>query len=53
MSGLNLKYLMKIPIIDIMAITGHTTEKEFYKYIRITPKERAVKIANNAFFGSN
>jgi len=46
-------YLMKIPIIDIMAITGHTTEKEFYKYIRITPKERAVKIANNAFFGNN
>lgn len=46
-------YLLKIPIIDIMAITGHTTEKEFYKYIRITPKERAVKIANNAFFGNN
>lgn len=28
-----------IQVNDIMAITGHKSEKEFYKYIRRTPKE--------------
>jgi len=43
-------YLSKMPVIDIMAISGHTTEKEFYKYIRVTKQERAIKIGNSAFF---
>ncbi|MBM1105160.1 site-specific integrase [Aurantibacter crassamenti] len=43
-------YLSKMPVIDIMAISGHTTEKEFYKYIKVTPQERAIKIADSAFF---
>jgi integrase len=43
-------YLSKMPIIDIMAISGHSSEREFYKYIRITPQERAVKIADSVFF---
>jgi integrase len=46
-------YLSKMPVIDIMAVSGHTTEKEFYKYIKVTPQERAVKIAGSAFFKSN
>jgi hypothetical protein len=25
----------------IMAITGHKTEKEFLKYIKLTPEEKA------------
>ena len=29
---------------EIMALTGHTTEKSFYKYIRETPKEKAMRI---------
>jgi len=29
---------------DIMAITGHKTEKSFYKYIRQTPKENAERV---------
>jgi len=45
-------YLSKMPVIDIMAISGHTTEKEFYKYIRVTKQERAIKIGNSAFFNS-
>ena len=28
----------------IMAITGHTTEAQFLKYIKITPKEHAEKL---------
>lgn len=43
-------YLAKMPVIDIMAISGHSTEREFYKYIKVTPQERAVKIANSKFF---
>ncbi|WP_323786992.1 site-specific integrase [Psychroserpens sp.] len=43
-------YLSKMPTMDIMAISGHSTEREFYKYIKVTPQERAVKIAESAFF---
>ena len=31
----------KIPTISIMKITGHTTEKSFLKYIKISPDENA------------
>ena len=37
-------YKMGIPSITIMAITGHTTETSFLKYIKVTPKEHATKI---------
>ena len=43
-------YLSKMPTLDIMAISGHTTEREFYKYIKVTPQEQAVKIADSTFF---
>lgn len=43
-------YLSKMPVIDIMALSGHTTEREFYNYIKVTPKERAVKISTSSFF---
>lgn len=43
-------YLSKMPVIDIMALSGHTTEREFYNYIKVTPQERAIKIADSAFF---
>jgi hypothetical protein len=35
------EYLDGTPILTIMAITGHKTEKEFLKYIKITPNEHA------------
>ena len=34
-------YLLGIPTITIMAITGHKTEKAFMRYIRVTPDEHA------------
>jgi hypothetical protein len=37
-------YLMGVPSINIMAITGHRTEKAFLKYIKVTPKEHAIKL---------
>lgn len=34
----------KIDTLTIMKITGHKTEKQFLEYIKITPKEYAVKL---------
>jgi integrase len=40
------EYMSKgLSVRDIMAITGHKTEKSFYRYIRQTPKENAERIA--------
>ena len=33
-----------VPIELIMSVTGHKTQTEFYKYIRVTPKENADKL---------
>jgi integrase len=41
-------YLMGVPSITIMAITGHRTEKAFLKYIRVT-KDQHAKIMMNHF----
>ncbi len=37
-------YLDSVPSITIMAITGHTTESSFMKYIRVTPQEHAEQL---------
>ena len=36
-----------LPNMTIMAITGHKTESQFLKYIKITPKENAEKLKNH------
>ncbi len=39
------EYMAKgLNVRDIMAITGHKTEKSFYKYIRQTPMENAERV---------
>jgi integrase len=43
-------YKKKMPSIDIMHFSGHQTEKEFYKYIRIQGEERASHIVGQGFF---
>jgi site-specific recombinase XerD len=43
-------YLMGMDSLDIMAISGHTTEKNFLKYIKVTPEQRAIKMSTNVFF---
>ncbi len=43
-------YLMDMPSISIMKITGHRTEKSFMKYIRISQEENANKLLNHPFF---
>lgn len=43
-------YKSGMPTIDIMAISGHSTEKVFYNYIKVDDLERAKKIAKHDFF---
>jgi site-specific recombinase XerD len=43
-------YLMNIPTISIMKITGHRTEKAFLKYIKISQEENANKLLEHPFF---
>ena len=43
-------YLSGMDSLDIMAISGHTSEKNFLKYIKVTPEQRAVKMSLNPFF---
>ncbi|MBN2274491.1 MAG: tyrosine-type recombinase/integrase [Bacteroidales bacterium] len=45
-------YLAGIPAYSIMKVTGHTTESNFLKYIKVTPDEHA-KIMMNYFQKQN
>lgn len=45
-------YKAEMPVIDIMAISGHTSEKVFYNYIKASPMERLEKISKHAFFNN-
>lgn len=49
-SGATNMYLAKVPVISIMRITGHKTEREFLKYIRITNQENANNLAEHPYF---
>ena len=46
-------YLSEIPTIDIMAISGHSSEKVFYNYIKVDHLQRANKIRKHNFFSSS
>jgi hypothetical protein len=43
-------YLKKMPAFDIMHFSGHKTEREFYKYIRIAGEQRASHIADSGLY---
>jgi integrase len=43
-------YLSGMTTIDIMAISGHSSEKVFYNYIKVSHLERAEKISKHKFF---
>ena len=45
-------YKADMPVIDNMVISGHTSEKVFYNYIKASPMERLTKISQDAFFSS-
>ena len=43
-------YYSGMPVQDIMAISGHKTEKVFYNYIKVDVLDNATRIADNPFF---
>lgn len=43
-------YLMGLDTLTISQITGHTTEKSFLKYIKVTPKQHAKRVLD--FWGN-
>lgn len=52
-SGATNMYLANIPSIAIMKITGHKTEKEFMKYIKISEEESAMGLMDHPYFNGN
>ena len=42
-------YKRRFPTIAIMKLTGHTTESNFLKYIKVTPEENAAMMAEEFF----
>lgn len=40
-------YLSKFPILKIMQMSGHTTEKVFMRYIKMTKRETAIDLRNH------
>ncbi|MCC4214095.1 tyrosine-type recombinase/integrase [Leeuwenhoekiella parthenopeia] len=45
-------YLSGMHTIDIMAISGHSSEKVFYNYIKVSHFERAEKLGKHKFFSN-
>ena len=40
----------RMKTLQIMLITGHTTEKNFFRYIKVNREENAKTLANDMFF---
>lgn len=51
-SGATNMYLAGIQSIDIMKITGHKTEREFLKYIKVTKEETANLLQSHPYFNT-
>lgn len=43
-------FLAGVPTLAIMKITGHLTENQFLKYVRVTQEENANNLINHKFF---
>jgi integrase len=52
-SGCTNMYLSGIPTIDIMKISGHKTEREFLKYIKVGKEETAKNLINHPYFAAS
>lgn len=49
-TGATMLYLSGVPIKRCMLISGHTTESNFLRYVRVSKEENARMLAGNAFF---
>ena len=45
-------FLAGVPTIAIMKITGHTTENQFLKYVKVSEMENASNLMNHKFFAT-
>jgi len=45
-------FLAGIPTLSIMKLTGHTSERSFMRYIRISSQENAIKLLSHSFFAA-
>ena len=45
-------FIARVPTISIMKITGHTTEVQFLRYVRISEEENATSLINHKFFNT-
>jgi len=52
-SGCTNMYLAGVPTIGIMKISGHKTEREFLKYIKISKQQNADILSNHPYFIGN
>ncbi len=52
-SGCTLMYLAGVQPIDIMKVSGHKTEREFLKYVKVGKKETAINLSNHPYFKGN
>jgi hypothetical protein len=52
-SGCTNMFLAGIPTINIMKISGHKTEREFLKYIKVSKEETAINLASHPYFIGN
>ena len=52
-SGCTNMYLAGIQPIDIMKISGHKTEREFLKYIKVSKQETALNLSDHLYFIGN
>jgi integrase len=43
-------FLAGVPTLSIMKITGHTTENQFLKYVKVSEEENANNLINHKFF---
>ena len=52
-SGITNMYLAKIPILQIMSISGHHSQKQLIDYIKVKQDETAELLASNPYFRNN
>ena len=52
-SGCTNMYLAGVPTIGIMKISGHQTEREFLKYIKVSKQQNADILSNHPYFIGN
>ncbi len=46
-------YLTGVSAVEVMSLSGHKSEHDFFNYIKVSKRENAVNLSKKAFFNSN